>query len=109
VATAELAQEVGYQIIVAVAHGIGLNKGIHPTPAVVVAAYETTLIEAAAAYSAFARLCVRVSHAPVSMVRAVTGDAVYGPNTGATARSHRFTLPAPAGPKCRETSGSPDQ
>jgi penicillin-binding protein 1B len=120
VATVRLAQQVGYPTVVAMAHRAGLNDAIKPTPAVALGAYETTPLEIAEAYTAFANHGVRVSPVLVSRVRASDGtilrkqrpDArkvldprvtyllvsmmqdVLGSGTGAGVRSRGFTLPA---------------
>ncbi len=120
VATVELAQEVGFQNVAALAHRMGLNEDIQPTPAMALGAYVTTPFEVAAAYTAFANRGVRVSPVEISMVRAANGKVLYQPRaeqqrvldprvaylvtnmmedvlssgTGAGVRSRGFTLPA---------------
>lgn len=54
VATVLLAEKVGYQRIVNLAHRCGLNEQILPTPSVALGSYETTPLEIAGAYTAFA-------------------------------------------------------
>ena len=54
IATVELAQKVGYDKVVKMAHRVGLNEAIKPTPAVALGAYETTPLEIAGAYTVFA-------------------------------------------------------
>ena len=120
VATVRLAQQVGYANVVAMAHRAGLNEAIKPTPAVALGAYETTPLEIAGAYTAFANHGVRVRPVTVSLVRASDGtvlreqrrdaSAVLDPRvtyllvsmmqdvlrsgTGAGVRARGFTLPA---------------
>jgi penicillin-binding protein 1B len=76
VATVSLAQQVGYANVVAMAHRAGLNEAIQPTPAVALGAYETTPLEIARAYTAFANHGVRVSPVTVSLVRASDGTVL---------------------------------
>ncbi len=120
IATVELGQEVGFQKVAALAHRMGLNEDIQATPAMALGAYETTPLEIAAAYTAFANQGVRVSPVTISMVRSAEGDVIYRPHaeqkrvldprvaylianmmedvlwsgTGAGVRSRGFTLPA---------------
>jgi penicillin-binding protein 1B len=120
VATVQLAQEVGFQNVAALAHRMGLNEDIQPTPSMALGAYETTPLEIAAAYTAFANRGVRVTPVTTSIVRATNGDVLYKPRaeqrrvldprvaylvtnmmedvlwsgTGAGVRSRGFTLPA---------------
>lgn len=120
VATVSLAQQVGYAKVVALAHRAGLNEAIKPTPAVALGAYETTPLEIAEAYTLFANRGMRLSPATVSLVRSGKGTVLYQhrpdpvpaldprvaylmvnmmqevlrSGTGASVRSHGFTLPA---------------
>ena len=77
VATVELAQEVGYSKVVALAHRAGLNDEIKPTPAVALGAYETTPYEIAGAYTTFANGGDRVAPTTISLVRAQKGTNLY--------------------------------
>src|SRR5262249_35060528 len=45
---------VGFDKVAAVAHAVGLNEDIKPTPAVALGAYEVTPLEIAQAYTVFA-------------------------------------------------------
>jgi penicillin-binding protein 1B len=120
VATVNLAQDVGYQHVVEVAHRAGLNNHIQPTPAVALGAYETTPLEIAAAYTMFANHGEWVRPTTVSTVRSQDGAVLYKhepdtrpaldprvaflmvnmledvlrSGTGAGVRSRGFTLPA---------------
>jgi penicillin-binding protein 1B len=77
VATVKLAQEVGFDNVVALAHRMGLNDNIKPTPAVALGAYAVTPLEIAGAYTAFANDGMRVSPNFVDSVRNLDGDDVY--------------------------------
>jgi len=77
VATVSLAQQVGYQRVVAMARRAGLNDGIRPTPSVALGAYEATPLEIAGAYTMFAGQGVRVSPTAVAMVRTRDGAVLY--------------------------------
>jgi len=120
VATVSLAQQVGLKNVVAMARRAGLNDAIKATPAVALGAYETTPLEIAGAYTMFANRGMRVTPSAVSMVRAANGTELYTHHTdaqqaldprvnylmvsllqevlrsgtGASVRSHGFTLPA---------------
>jgi penicillin-binding protein 1B len=120
VATVSLAEQVGYGNVVAMARRAGLNDGIKATPAVALGAYETTPLEIAGAYTMFANQGMRVTPSTVSLVRAADGSVLYThqpdarptldprvnylmvslmqevlrSGTGASVRSHGFTLPA---------------
>ncbi|MBV9745315.1 MAG: penicillin-binding protein 1A, partial [Acidobacteriia bacterium] len=122
VATVQLAQQVGYAKIVALARRAGLNSGIQATPAVALGAYEATPLEMAGAYTAFANSGERVSPTDVTLVRAADGSILYESRpdpqpvldprvnyllvsmmedvltsgTGAVARARGFRLPAAA-------------
>jgi penicillin-binding protein 1B len=120
VATVKLAEEVGYDRVVAMARRAGLNDAIKPTPAVALGAYEATPLEIAGAYTLFANQGKRLSPTTVALVRARGGFALYQHNsdsvpaldprvaylmvnmmqevlrsgTGAGVRARGFTLPA---------------
>jgi len=119
-ATVSLAQQVGYQNIVALAQRAGLNRDIKPTPAVALGAYETTPLEIAGAYTVFANQGTRVSPTAIATVRGADGAVLFQHDpsgehaldarvayltasmmqevlrsgTGATVRSRGFLLPA---------------
>jgi len=77
VATVSLAEQVGYNKVVAIARRAGLNNRIQPTPAVALGAYETTPLEMAGAYTMFANQGSRVTPTTISDVRAADGTLVY--------------------------------
>jgi penicillin-binding protein 1B len=77
VATVQLAQQVGYDRVVRMAHRVGLNEAIKPTPAVALGAYETTPLEIAGAYTVFANDGSHVTPTTISLVRAPDGTVVY--------------------------------
>jgi penicillin-binding protein 1B len=76
-AAVEVAQEVGYDRVVDMAHRFGLNEAIKPTPAVALGSYDTTPLEIAGAYTAFANGGERVSPTTIALVRANDGTVVY--------------------------------
>jgi len=120
VATVSLAQQVGYERVVAMARRAGLNDGIKATPAVALGAYETTPLEISGAYTMFANQGMRLTPSAVALVRAADGTVLYTyhadarpsldprvnylmvslmqevlrSGTGASVRSRGFTLPA---------------
>jgi penicillin-binding protein 1B len=77
VATVELAQEVGYDKVVAMARRAGLNEGVRATPAVALGAYETTPYEMAGAYTVFANGGIHVTPTTVSLVRGPDGVVLH--------------------------------
>jgi penicillin-binding protein 1B len=79
-ATVELAQEVGFQRVVDLAHRFGLNEAIKATPAVALGAYVTTPFEIARAYTVFANGGERIDPTTVSLVRGPNGQVVYRPS-----------------------------
>ncbi len=70
VATVKVAEQVGYQRVVAFANRLGLDSDIKATPAVALGAYELTPIEIAAGYTAFANNGARCE--PVSLQKVVS-------------------------------------
>ena len=77
VATVKLAEEVGYNNVVALAHRAGLNDDIKATPAVALGAYQVTPLEIAGAYTIFANAGMRVRPNFIDAVRDEDGDALY--------------------------------
>lgn len=77
VATVKLAEKVGYDRVVALAHRAGLNEDIKATPAVALGAYQVTPLEIAGAYTMFANRGVRVKPNFISTVRTQDGDSLY--------------------------------
>jgi penicillin-binding protein 1B len=80
-ATVSLAEKVGYQKVVAMAHRAGLNEDIKATPAVALGAYETTPLEIAGAYTLFANHGMRLTPSAISMVRGRDGTVLYQHDT----------------------------
>jgi penicillin-binding protein 1B len=76
-ATVKVAQQVGYQRVVDMAHRFGLNEAIQPTPSVALGAYETTPLEIAGAYTVFANGGERVSPTAISLARGNDGTVLY--------------------------------
>ncbi len=68
VPTVSLAQQVGYQKVVAMARRAGFNDQIKPTPSVALGAYEATPLEIAGAYTMFANHGMMVKPTTIGMV-----------------------------------------
>ena len=120
VATIKIAENVGYNNVVTLAHAAGLNEKILPTPSVAIGAYEVTPVEIAGAYTIFANQGIRLSPYFISMVRSKQGglldiafphkarvldpavaflmtnlmEDVLNRGTGAPARARGFSAPA---------------
>jgi penicillin-binding protein 1B len=77
VATVSLAQQVGYQRVVNIARRAGLNDNIKATPSVALGAYETTPLEIAAAYTAFANGGMYVRPTTIASVTGTDGSVLY--------------------------------
>jgi penicillin-binding protein 1B len=77
VVTVQLAQQVGYAKVVAMAQRAGLNGSIQATPSVALGAYETTPLEIAGAYTMFANQGMRVTPTTISLARAHDGTVLY--------------------------------
>jgi penicillin-binding protein 1B len=77
VATVELAQEVGFERVAAMARRAGLNEDIHPTPSMALGAYETTPLEIAGAYTLFANQGRYVAPTTIALVRGARGAVLY--------------------------------
>jgi penicillin-binding protein 1B len=73
VATIKVAENIGYETVVALARRAGMNEKIMPTPALALGAYEVTPLEVAGAYTIFANQGVRVDPHFLSMVRSRNG------------------------------------
>ncbi len=76
-ATVELAGQVGYDRVAAMARRFGLNSAIRPTPAIALGAYEDTPLEIAGAYTVFANGGRRVEPSTIALVRDGQGRIVY--------------------------------
>jgi penicillin-binding protein 1B len=77
VATVQLAQEVGFNQVAAMAHRAGLNESIKPTPAMALGAYETTPLEIAGAYTLFANQGRYVEPTTIALARGSRGAVLY--------------------------------
>src|SRR5262249_33061170 len=77
VATVSLAQQVGYNEVVAMARRAGLNSGIKATPAVALGSYVCTPLEIAGAYTVFANDGVYVKPTMIASVRSSDDDVEY--------------------------------
>jgi penicillin-binding protein 1B len=77
VATVELAEEVGFDKVVAMARRAGLNNEIKATPAVALGSYETTPYEVAGAYTMFANSGQRVTPTTIALVRGPDGAVLH--------------------------------
>ncbi|MEJ2110647.1 MAG: PBP1A family penicillin-binding protein [Acidobacteriota bacterium] len=120
IATIKFAEEVGFDKIVKVAHRLGLGDQVQPYPALAIGSFETTLMEMAKAYTAFANNGLlsnltsiveiydnennqvfadqdepkRVLTPEISFLTTSLLQSVINSGTGAGARSRGFTLPA---------------
>ena len=77
VATVSLAQQVGYDAVVAIARRAGLNDKIQATPAVALGSYVCTPLEIAGAYTVFANGGTYVKPSTVASVHSRSGDVIY--------------------------------
>ena len=120
IATIKYAEEVGFDAIVEVAHRLELGEQVQPYPAMAIGSFETTLMEMARAYTAFAnggllselnsivkiydndgnQVAVaqpepkRVLTPEISFLVTSLLQSVINNGTGAGARSRGFHLPA---------------
>lgn len=76
VATVKVARSVGFDAVVDLARKAGL-KGLEPTPAIALGAYDTTPLALAGAYTVFANQGVYLRPAFVSTVRNRGGAVIY--------------------------------
>ncbi len=74
-ATVEMAQEVGYDKVAALARAAGIAS-VQPTPAMALGAYNATPLDMASAYTVFANAGTRISGTLVNSVRTANGDVV---------------------------------
>ena len=77
IATVRVAEKVGYEKIVDLAHKAGLNSLIMPTPAVALGSYETTPLEMAGAYTVFANHGVYTQPHFLNEARDPSGKVVF--------------------------------
>jgi penicillin-binding protein 1B len=74
-ATVQLAQEVGYDKVAALAKSAGIVS-VKPTPAMALGAYDASPLDMAAAYTVFANAGLRISPILINSVRNPKGDVV---------------------------------
>ncbi len=77
VATIKVAEMVGYDTVVKLAHKAGINSDVHATPAVALGAYEATPLEMAGAYTVFANKGVYVKPTFMSEIREADGKPIF--------------------------------
>jgi penicillin-binding protein 1B len=120
IATIKYAQKVGFEKVVEVAHRLGLGEQVKPYPAMAIGSFETTIMEMARAYTAFANGGLMSDLTSITSIRDGEGAPVFSTETatkriltpeiaylvtsllksvinngtGAGARSRGFTLPA---------------
>ncbi|MEO6966425.1 MAG: transglycosylase domain-containing protein [Acidobacteriaceae bacterium] len=75
VATIELAQMVGFDNVVTLAHAAGVTSA-QPTPSVAIGAYDASPLEMASAYTVFANNGVKVEPNMIASVRTADGNIV---------------------------------
>jgi penicillin-binding protein 1B len=120
IAAVKVAEQVGYDAVVAMAKGAGLNDRIQATPSVALGSYDVTPLEMAGAWTMFANggtvlkphLVTQVQNVDGERLRSVTGEPhqaldprvaylmlgmlqeVMRSGTGAGVRSRGFLLPS---------------
>ncbi|MGI8991507.1 MAG: penicillin-binding protein 1A [Bryobacteraceae bacterium] len=77
IATVKVAEMVGYNAVVNLAHKAGINEQVHATPSVALGAYEATPIEMAGAYTVFANQGNHVQPAFLARVEQKNGSLIY--------------------------------
>ena len=75
IATIELAQMVGLDNVVTLAHAAGIVSA-QPTPSVAIGTYDASPLEIASAYTVFANNGVKIDPLMISSVRTADGDVV---------------------------------
>lgn len=73
-----MAQKVGFRKVAELAYSAGLNRGIQPTPAIALGAYETSPLEMAGSYTIFANDGVFVKPTFLASVRTTDGRILAG-------------------------------
>jgi penicillin-binding protein 1B len=69
VATIKVAEMVGYQTVVNLAHRAGISEDVKATPAMAIGSYDATPLEMAGAYTVFANSGIHVQPSMVSLVK----------------------------------------
>jgi penicillin-binding protein 1B len=76
VATIKVAEMVGYQTVVNLAHRAGISEDVKATPAMAIGSYDATPFEMAGAWTIFANRGVRVQPSFVSLVKDAKGKVL---------------------------------
>lgn len=76
VATIKVAEMVGYQTVVNLAHRAGINEDVKATPAMAIGSYDATPLEMAGAYTIFANHGVHVQPSFLSLVKEPNGKVL---------------------------------
>jgi penicillin-binding protein 1B len=76
VATIKVAEMVGYNTVVNLAHRAGINEDVKATPAMAIGAYDATPIEMSGAWTIFANHGVHVQPSFVSLVKEANGKVL---------------------------------
>ena len=76
VATIKVAEMVGYQTVVNLAHRAGISDDVKATPAMAIGSYVATPLEMAGAYTIFANKGVRVQPTLLSLVKEPNGKVL---------------------------------
>ncbi len=77
IATVKVAEMVGYNTVVNLAHKAGINENVRATPAVALGAYDATPIEMAAAYTVYANRGTYVKPDFLAQVKEQNGTLMY--------------------------------
>ncbi|HYA17785.1 MAG TPA: PBP1A family penicillin-binding protein [Bryobacteraceae bacterium] len=76
VATIKVAEMVGYQTVVNLAHRSGISEDVKATPAMAIGSYDATPLEMAGAYTVFANGGVHIQPSMISLVKERGGRVV---------------------------------
>ncbi len=76
VATIKVAETVGYQTVVNLAHKAGISEDVKATPAMAIGSYVATPLEMAGAYTMFANKGMRVQPTLLSLVKEPNGKVL---------------------------------
>ena len=76
VATIKVAEMVGYQAVVNLAHRSGISEDVKATPAMAIGSYDATPLEMAGAYTVFANHGVHVQPSLLSLVKEPKGKVL---------------------------------